>query len=314
MRAVRCSDSAAKVIDVPEPSGDGIRVRIASSGICGSDLHFVDQFPLPVTLGHEFAGFLDDGAAVAVEPLDPCWTCAACTAGDYQLCERGPGITIGLGRDGGMAETCLVPETAIVALPTGLDARDACLVEPLAVAVHGVRRGNVRAEHRVAVIGAGTIGLCAVAAVSAVGAIPDLTARHDHQRAAGERLGAREMDAAARGEYDVVIEAAGTDESMQQAVRATVSGGTVVMLATYWAGLRVPAFDLCGREITLVPAMQYGRAGGVRDVDTAASMLATTPAIAQTLITHRFPLDAATDAFEAARDRTAGAIKVVLEP
>ncbi len=76
----------------------------------------------------------------------------------------------------------------------------------------------------------------------------------------------------------------------------------------------MPAFEVCGKEVSLVPAMQYNRAGSVRDVEVAAAMLASTPAIAQTLITHRFPLDAASEAFAVARDRRAGAIKVVLEP
>lgn len=122
------------------------------------------------------------------------------------------------------------------------------------------------------------------------------------------------MAASANGKYDVVIEAAGTTESMEQAVRATAPGGKVVMLATYWGGLQVPAFDMCGKEVSLVPAWQYNRDDDARDVDVAASLLATTPSIADTLITHRFPLDAAAEAFAVARDRTAGAIKVVLEP
>jgi 2-desacetyl-2-hydroxyethyl bacteriochlorophyllide A dehydrogenase len=289
-------------------------VRIVSSGICGSDHHLVELFPLPVTLGHEFAGFTDDGTAVAVEPIDPCRSCEPCLAGEYQRCVQGPAMIIGIGLDGGMADVCLVPENSIVPLPAGLDVRDACLVEPLAVAVHGVRRGRVRSDHRVGVIGAGTIGLCAVAALAPTGATVELAARHDHQRAAGDLLGAAEMPARTKGRYDVVIEAAGTSESMESAVRAAKPGGTVVMLATYWSGLQVPAIELCSKEVSLVPASQYSSADGVRDVELAASLLATTPAVAQTLITHRFPLDAATEAFAVARDRTAGAIKVVLEP
>jgi threonine dehydrogenase-like Zn-dependent dehydrogenase len=314
MRAVRSVDAAAAVVEAAEPVGPGVKVRVASSGICGSDLHLVDLFALPVTLGHEFAGFTDDGTAVAVEPIDPCWSCPPCQNGDYHRCVRGSVTVIGIGRDGGMADVCLVPESAIVALPTGLTVKDACLVEPLAVAVHGVRRGGVTAEDRVGVIGAGTIGLCSVAAASAVGAAVDLAARHEHQRIAGERLGAREMAAGADGRYDVVIEAVGTSESLEQAVRATVSGGTVVLVGTYWSGLQLPAYDLCGREVTLVPAFQYNRVNGVRDIDVAAALLATTPAIPAALITHRFPLDAAAEAFAVARDRTAGSIKVVLEP
>src|SRR4051794_16826449 len=108
MRAVRCVDSAAAVVEVPEPGGDGVRVRIASAGICGSDLHLVSMFPLPATLGHEFAGFLDDGRAVAVEPLDPCWECDACTSGEHHRCVRGLAMMIGVSKDGGMADVCVV--------------------------------------------------------------------------------------------------------------------------------------------------------------------------------------------------------------
>lgn len=314
MRAVRCADSAATVVEVDEPSGGGVRVRVASAGICGSDLHLVSMFPLPATLGHEFAGYLDDGTAVAVEPLDPCWDCDACRSGEYHRCVRGPGMIIGIGHDGGMADVCVVPESSIVALPTGLDPRNGCLVEPMAVAVHGVRRGKVRPDHRVGVVGAGSIGLCAVAAVGAVGAQVELAARHDHQRVAGETLGATAMAPDGANRYDVVIDAAGTSESVAHCVRLAKPGSTVVLLATYWGGLEIPAFNLCGKEVSLVPAAQYSRAGATRDVDVAASILAGSPRIAEALITHRFPLDAAAEAFGVASDRSSGAIKVVLEP
>ena len=76
----------------------------------------------------------------------------------------------------------------------------------------------------------------------------------------------------------------------------------------------MPGFDLCMKEINIVPAAQYNRQGPSRDVDVAASILATNPQVAQSLITHRFPLDAAAEAFAVAADRQAGAIKVVLEP
>jgi threonine dehydrogenase-like Zn-dependent dehydrogenase len=213
-----------------------------------------------------------------------------------------------------MADVCVVPESSVVPLPSGLEPRDACLVEPMAVAVHGVRRGRVLPDQQVGVVGAGSIGLCAVAAVNAVGASTALSARHDHQRAAGESLGAAVMASDVANRYDLVIDAAGTTESVAQCVRVAKPGATVVMLATYWGGLEVPAFDLCGKEVALVPASQYSRDGDRRDVDVAASILAISPGIARALITHRFPLDAATEAFAVAADRGSGAIKVVLEP
>jgi 2-desacetyl-2-hydroxyethyl bacteriochlorophyllide A dehydrogenase len=314
MKAVRCVEQRAQVVTVPAPAGEGVRVKVASAGICGSDLHLVAMWPLEATLGHEFAGYLSDGTAVAVEPLDPCWVCDPCRNGDYHRCVRGAAMVLGVGLDGGMAEECLVPESSIVALPTGLSPRDACLVEPLAVAVHGVRRGDVRPTERVAIVGGGAIGLCAVAAARAVGAPVDLVARHDAQRAAGDRLGASPVTDGSASAYDVVVDAAGTTESLQQCIDLAKPGARMILLATYWAGMQLPGFEVCMKEVNIIPAAQYNRLGPSRDVDVAAAILAANPAIPQSLITHRFPLEAAADAFATAADRRAGAIKVVLEP
>ena len=78
--------------------------------------------------------------------------------------------------------------------------------------------------------------------------------------------------------------------------------------------MELPGFELCMKEIRILPSMMYGRRSVGRDIDIAASVLASNPAIASTLITHRFPLDAAVEAFETAAARSGGAIKVVLEP
>jgi len=113
----------------------------------------------------------------------------------------------------------------------------------------------------------------------------------------------------------VAIEAAGSADALADAVARCRPGGRVVLLGTYWDGqVPLPATQICTREIDLLPAMMYGRAGPSRDVDVAVALLAAHPEIAATLITHRFPLDAAVEAFATARDRASGAIKVVLEP
>ena len=219
-------------------------------------------------------------------------------------------MVFGIGRDGGMAEEVLVPERALVPLPSSVPASDACLVEPLAVAIHGLRLAGVRANMRVAVVGGGTIGLCAVAAVAALGAEVALVARHDSQREAGARLGATQP----HSEYDLVIDAAGTRSALSEAVGLSKPGGALLLLATYWDGFEVPAFDLCLREIRIIPASMYGRGDEGRDIDASALLLGTRPDIAKTLITHRFPLDAVAEAFATATDRSSGSIKVVLEP
>jgi threonine dehydrogenase-like Zn-dependent dehydrogenase len=92
-------------------------------------------------------------------------------------------------------------------------------------------------------------------------------------------------------------------------------GATLLLLATYWSGsMQLPGMALCLREIRVQPASLYSRDGVARDVDVAAATLAARPELARAIITHRFPLDAAPEAFRTAADRAAGAIKVVLEP
>ena len=296
---------------VPRPQGDGVRVRIRSAGICGSDLHMLDSgFPIAHTLGHEMAGELSDGTPVAIEPIVFCGACDSCARGAYNLCRSGPAILMGVGLDGGMAEEVRVPARCLVELAGGVAVADACLVEPLAVVVHGLRRAAVAPPQRIAVIGGGTIGLCAVAAARASGVEVGLEARHENQREAGARLGAREMS----GEYDAVVDCAGSKSALDAAVEWCRPGGTLLLLATYWDGLELPGFRVCLKELRVVPASLYARHGGARDIDAAADLLATEPEIARAIITHRLPLDAAREAFELARDRKKGAIKVVLEP
>jgi threonine dehydrogenase-like Zn-dependent dehydrogenase len=312
MRAVRCSHGKVGVVHIDPPRGEGVRVKIAAAGICGSDLHLLSfGFPIPGTFGHEMSGVTDNGTPVAIEPLAVCGTCLACLLGAYNHCVLGSGtFTLGVGQDGGMADEIIVPARCLVPLPSGLPTADACLAEPLAVAVHGIAMVGLKATDRVAVVGGGSIGLCAVAVAREITPHVALSARHDSQRAAGERLGATPPS----GEYDLVIDCAGTSESMADAVRLCRTGASLLMLATYWGGLTLPAFEVSAKELRILSSASYARNGAVRDIDIAAAILARNPAIASSIITHRLPLDAAIDAFAIAGDRASGAIKVVLQP
>ena len=300
------------MVDVAEPTGDGVRVRVASAGICGSDLHLVDSQAVDgTTLGHEIAGYTDAGTAVAVEPVVSCGACACCIAGDNGLCADALPQLIGIGRDGGMAEQVLVPEHLLVALPSGIDVMNASLVEPLAVTVRSLHRAGVHDGADVAVIGGGSIGLCAVAVARHMGARVELLARHEHQLEAGARLGAVP---ATDAPVPIVIEAAGTESALAAAVEKAAPKGTVGIPGTYWDPVTLPGMLMGVKEVSLVPSAMYGRTTGPRDVDVAAHILADEPGIADVLVTHRFPLDGAPEAFAVAADRSHGAIKVVLEP
>jgi threonine dehydrogenase-like Zn-dependent dehydrogenase len=183
-------------------------------------------------------------------------------------------------------------------------------VEPLAVAVHGVRRAGVTSGGRTLVIGGGPIGLCAVAVARHLGATVDLLAHRSERQAAGERLGAV---AATGTAYDVVLDAAGTQASMDRAVSLVRAGGTIGVLASFWEPVAV-GMALLMKEVTLVPAFTYGHHHRVCEFEEAMAMLAEMPDLAETVITHHFPLDDAAEAFRTAGDRDSGAIKVVVHP
>jgi threonine dehydrogenase-like Zn-dependent dehydrogenase len=311
MRGVRNTEDGIQVLDLPapEPTGDQLRVRVAAAGICGSDLHLLDWGPMPVTLGHEIGGWLDDGTPVAVEPvLHRCGECRSCRTGDTHLCRDAR--TIGIAVDGGMADELVVTPDCLVPLPEGLAVGDASLVEPVACAVRATHRAGVEAGQRVAVIGGGTLGLAAVAAATHVGAEVGIVARHAHQLAAAEAVGGRP----AEGHYDVVIEAAGTASAFNEAIGMARVRGTVALLGTYWQEVTLEAMPIGLKELNVVGCLAYGEHDGNREVEDAAALLAAVPNLADTLVSHRFGLDDAAEAFRIAADRSAGAIKVTLEP
>jgi threonine dehydrogenase-like Zn-dependent dehydrogenase len=310
MRAVRNTASGIEVLDVPEPAGPGVRVRIRASGICGSDLHMLSWGPLPVTLGHEIGGTLEDGTPVAVWPSQPCGHCDRCLAGEVAQCRTGIGEGYGVGHDGGMADVMVVGERNVVPLPASVSAADASLVEPIACGVHALRRAGIRAGDRVAVVGAGAIGLGAAAVARWSDCSVDVAARHEAQRRAASAIGAG-LDPS--GEYDVVVDAAGTSSALESCIRLVRPGGTIALLATAWEPVQLPAF-FTSKEPRLVAAVTHGDHDDGHDMVAAARVLADLPEVPAALITHRVPLDRAAEAFRIAADREAGAIKVVLEP
>ena len=309
MRAVRVTADGPGVVEAPEPAGDGLLMEVSSSSICGTDLNFMGMGPLDFTFGHEFAGYVD-GTPYAVEPTISCGECDQCRAGFTQRC-LGTHSNLGIFSDGGLADRVRVPARNLVPLPMGLAIADACLVEPAAVAWHGVQRAAISPGERVVVLGGGSIGLLVAAALRRDGHQADIEVRHPHQRAAAERLGAGE----ASGNYDVVIEAVGTEQGIARCAELARPGGRVVLLGVFPQTVPVPGVTTLVSELTWIGAMAYGRGpDGVRDVEHAAALLAADPEIARTLITHRFPLDDAAQAVRVASDRAAGAIKVSLHP
>jgi len=308
---------------VPEPRPGWLRVRVASVGICGTDLHFFrGSFPSPRGLvpGHEVVGVVDAvgdgldvafGTPVAVEPMLGCGECRACAEGYLNRCTRR--TLFGVTTRGGMAEYMTIPQQCAWPLPESLGLDDAVLAEPLAVCVRGLRRAGLRPGDRVAVIGAGSIGLLSIAAARAGGAAEvQFTARHEMQRAQAVALGGTPL---VDDEFDVVVETVGgRSDALTEAMGHARPGGTVLVLGVYDGPVAFPAYDLSLEELHVVGSNCYSHVDGHSDFGAALELLDARSAELGALVTHEFPLDRVNDAFEAAADKGTGSIKVVVRP
>jgi len=336
MRSVVARGTKRLVVDEvprPDPGPGEVLVAVRSCGICGSDLHWWHgEMPAPnVCPGHEIAGVVAaagrgvtsvrEGDRVALEGMASCGTCRACLAGDYNVCPR-VGF-LGMTVPGGFADYVALPARHCFPIAPGVDFPTAALSEPLAVAVHGVRIAGLRIGQRVAVLGAGTIGLMAVVAARAGGAGEVIvTARRPQQKAAALALGAdRVVDPddvegllgnPLEQPIDLVVETVGgTADTLQTAALACRPGGTICLLGVYTHAPVFPAVFAVVKELRILGSIVYNRAGARADFEIGQDLLARRGAdVARTVVTHRFPLPAIGEAFETAADKTTGSIKV----
>ena len=311
MRGVKMTTDGIRLVGPSRDPVEGdVRVAVASSGICGSDLHLAAMGPSWAVLGHEFSGTLDDGTPVAVLPVVHCGACDRCLAGSEAQCRNALGAMYGITLDGGLADEVWVHPSCPTPLPAGVSLEDASLVEPLGVALHGLHRAGVVDAMRILVLGAGPVGLCTVAAARHLGADVDVEGHRPARAAAAERLGASPR---ITSDYDVVIDAAGTQSSLERATELARPGGTVGILGTFWDPVAL-GLTVQMKELTLVPSFTYGHHHGVAEFAEATRILAATPDLADTMISHRFGLDEAVEAFRVAADREEDPIKVVVLP
>jgi threonine dehydrogenase-like Zn-dependent dehydrogenase len=162
----------------------------------------------------------------------------------------------------------------------------------------------------VLVIGGGPIGLCTMAVARHLGGVVEQIANRPERQAAAEQLGVR----AANGtNYDIVLDAAGTQSSIDRATALVRPGGTLGILANFWQPVTI-GISLLMKEVALVPAFTYGHHHGDSEFDEAVQLLGALPELPRAVITHRFPLVEAHEAFRLASDPRSAAIKVVIEP
>lgn len=230
--------------DVPRPrvEAGSVLVNVRTAGICGSELHGFRHAGFrrpPMIMGHEFAGVTSEGRRVVANPLISCGTCDLCRRDLPQICRTR--VLLGVQRPGGFAEQVAVPSGALHDLPDRLSFHTAAMVEPLANAVHVWNRVDLSGTERVAIVGAGTIGLVCLLVARARG-LSDLTVvdRSPSRLALAARLGAAAGPSELSGEYDIVVDAVGSDVTRRASVERLRPGGTSI-----WIGLAsaLPGLD-----------------------------------------------------------------------
>ncbi|MGZ4574309.1 MAG: zinc-binding dehydrogenase [Mycobacteriaceae bacterium] len=271
-------------IDVPVPGPEEVLLRVAYSGICGSELSgFLGQNSLrtpPLVFGHELAGWIhalgervDDstlapGTAVTANPLVSCGRCAYCVTGRHQLCGRR--LLLGASLPGSNSEYVLVPATAIEPLPVGMPLQDACLTEPAACAVHAVSAADVDPATSALVLGAGPIGLF-ILQVLAVHGVTDLFVAdpNPERRKMAEALGARSVSetseellnglktATGKAAVDVVFDAAGTRQSRANALAAVAPSGRVMLVGLHSNETELPLNTAVRNEVSITGVFAY---------------------------------------------------------
>jgi threonine dehydrogenase-like Zn-dependent dehydrogenase len=274
------------VEDYPEPADPGhgeLVLRVNRAAICGTDASEWAHGPLlarpPVVLGHEFTGTVvatGDGAdgfsagdRVVCGAGASCGHCEWCAAGRNNLCAGYR--TFGLHLDGGLAPYVAVPHDICLHVPDDVGDTAAALAQPLAVALHAVRRSGLAPGHSCAVIGAGGIGAFVVAAAAACGAFPLIALDIDDGRLETARqLGAhvtrnvREADltAALLAETNglgahVVIESSGVAQAPAAALASTRRGGTMLLLGLQSAPREIDLFAITNREVNIATTLAH---------------------------------------------------------
>jgi threonine dehydrogenase-like Zn-dependent dehydrogenase len=310
----------------PVPGPTEVLLRPLAVGICGTDLHpEVFEFNADVVMGHEFVATvvalgpgvtdLAAGDRVVVNPNGiTCGECAACRRGSANLCIPARSMSIGIHRDGGLADLVAIPTRALHRVPESVPDEDAAWVEPLAANVRAVVAAGSVLGSRVVVFGGGPMGLLTLqllrnAGASFVGVVEPVSFR----RAVADRLLADETyDSAASAERreapSIVFECSGSPAALSDALRLVEPGGSIVAVGIGPTSRGVRSMDLVGKEITIHGSSLY-----VGEFQTAIDLLARGRIDVRTLTSGIEPLERFDTAFSAMRQPDA-AVKYLVRP
>jgi L-idonate 5-dehydrogenase len=307
-----------------------VRVRIASGGICGSDLHYFHQGGFgtvrirePMALGHEVAGHVEavgtavhdlaPGDLVAVNPSVPCGQCPSCRRGERNHCEdmKFNGSAMRFPHVQGMfRENMIVAQERVFRMAAGVSAGEAALCEPFAVALHAVRQAGELTGKTVLVSGCGPIGVLVIVAARLAGAkrivATDIT---EHSLAMAARFGARDCVNVAtgaadlapflegRGRIDVCFECSG-NAGATLAVIGTLKPKGRMVLVGLGGDCQMPMNQIVAKELILCGTFRFDE-----EFALAADLISRRTVDLSPMISATYPMDEAAEAFAHASDR-----------
>lgn len=315
MRAAYYAGNHTLLVDrcVPvEPSEGQVRIRVSHCGICGTDLHLYHgkmdhRVKMPQVIGHESSGVIESigssvtewnpGDRVTVRPLDPCGACPACRAGNGHVCQKLK--FIGIDTPGAFQALWTVPAHTLHRVPESLTLAHAALIEPVAVACHDVRLGEVKPGEYAVVLGGGPIGALVAMVARQKGANVLVSEVNPFRIGLLRKLGfevvnPRETDLVSlvnsqTGDAgaDIVFEVSGSDPAAAIMTDLLRVRGRIVLVAVFSKPAPVNLHRFFWRELRLIGARVYEPG----DFDEAIALLAANAQPFQDLITGIYPLD-----------------------
>ena len=329
MRSVRLHGTGdLQIHEEPIPvAGIGEKlIRIKSVGVCGSDLHWFSEGSIgdaklnrPLVLGHEFAGETEDGQRVAIDPAISCGLCEFCEHGHPNLCSSM--IFAGHGNhDGALREWMAWNEKSLFPIPDSISDEDGAMLEPLGVAIHSVDLGKIKAGMTVGVFGCGPIGLLIIQLAKLSGAANIIATDKlvhraeaakvygaDHAFLAGDKSQLSEIRAATQGRgVDVAFEAAGVQETVDESVAAVISGGKVILVGIPDDDKTFFSSSMARRKGLTIKLVRRMKHTYPRAIELVSKGLVDV----RSIVTHRFPLEHADEAFRVAERRDG--LKVII--
>lgn len=284
-------DVRVKEVEEPKVNSQEVKVEVAYTGICGSDLHEYIEGPVfiptdepnefsgkqaPLTMGHEFSGIIVEiGSEVTQWEIGDRVSIYPTLANEKNVedIDIYDGYNfIGLAQDGGMAEYCVLPQTAVYKLPENMSLKQGALVEPTAVAVQAIKEGQVRFGDKVAIFGAGPIGCLVAAAAKAAGAVQIIVCDLSPERLekalemgatdvinSGETNAVEKIKELTSGGADVSFEVAGVEVTLKQAIDATKARGMMVIVSIFAKPISWHPMQLINSGVKVTSTIAYTR-------------------------------------------------------